>query len=111
MFTTPARVPLAYESLYKAFNEIIHTLEIEPTRGHRPPRVHDLRHTFAVHRLLRWYREGVDVQSRLLQLSVFMGHVNIQSTQVYLAFTDDLLQAANDRFHRHVRTHELRGRN
>ena len=61
-----------------------------------------LRHTFAVHRLLRWYREGADVQGRLQSLSVFLGHVNVYSTQVYLSATGDLLHAANDRFHRHV---------
>jgi site-specific recombinase XerD len=102
LFLTPSRVPLAYESLYKAFDEILRGLGITGVQGQRPPRVHDLRHTFAVHRLLRWYRDGVDVQSRLLLLSVFMGHVNVHSTQVYLTVTGDLLPEANDRFHRHV---------
>jgi integrase len=74
LFLTPARVPLAHESLYKAFDEILRCLGITGVAGRRAPRVHDLRHTFAVHRLLRWYRDGVDVQSRLLLLSVFMGH-------------------------------------
>lgn len=64
----------------------------------RRPRVHDLRHTFAVHRLLRWYREGVDVQKRLGLLSTFMGHVSIYSTQVYLTITGSLLGEANKRF-------------
>jgi integrase/recombinase XerD len=102
LFLSPSRVPLAYESLYKAFDEILHGLGIVGGAGQRAPRVHDLRHTFAVHRLLRWYRDGVDVQSRLLLLSVFMGHVNIQSTQVYLTVTGDLLREANERFHRYV---------
>ena len=64
------------------------------------PRLHDLRHTFAVHRLLRWYREGVDVQSKLPLLSTFLGHVEISSTQVYLTITADLLREANRRFQR-----------
>jgi site-specific recombinase XerD len=96
-----SRGPLSYCTLYKAFDEILHELKITNPAG-RAPRVHDLRHTFAVHRLLRWYREGVDVQGQLLSLSVFMGHVNVYSTQVYLSATADLLQAANDRFHRHA---------
>jgi site-specific recombinase XerD len=62
------------------------------------PRIHDLRHAFAVHRLLRWYREGVDVQKRLVLLSTFMGHVSIYSTQVYLTITGTLLGEANKRF-------------
>ena len=68
-------------------------------RGEGPkPRIHDLRHAFAVHRLLRWYREGVDVQKRLVLLSTFMGHVSIYSTQVYLTITGSLLGEANKRF-------------
>ncbi len=102
MFVTLSRAPLAYETLYKAFDEIIRGLGITRVAGQRAPRVHDLRHTFAVHRLLRWYRDGVDVQSRLLLLSVFLGHANVYSTQVYLTMTGDLLLEANKRFHRHV---------
>lgn len=65
------------------------------------PRVHDLRHTFAVSRLLGWYREGVDVNSLLPALATFMGHVNIVSTQLYLQPTKELLKQANQRFHHH----------
>jgi len=101
LFVAQTRVPLSYTGLYQAFDEILGELKITNPGG-RPPRVHDLRHTFAIHRLLRWYREGVDVQSRLQSLSVFMGHVNVYSTQVYLNATGDLLQAANDRFRRYA---------
>jgi integrase len=58
------------------------------------------RHTFAVHRLLRWYRQGADVQSRLSALATFMGHVDLKHTQVYLTATEELLQQANERFYR-----------
>ncbi len=64
-----------------------------------PPRIHDLRHSFAVHRLLRWYREGADVQSKLVLLSTFMGHTEINSTEVYLTITMELLKEANERFY------------
>jgi integrase len=101
LFVTQSRVPLSYSSLYQAFDEILRALKITNPAG-RAPRVHDLRHTFAVHRLLRWYREDADVQGRLQSLSVFLGHVNVYSTQVYLTATGDLLQAANDRFRRHA---------
>ena len=66
--------------------------------GTRGPRLHDLRHTFAVHRLLAWYRDGGDIQSRLPLLSTYMGHVGIASTQVYLDVTAELLQEAARRF-------------
>jgi site-specific recombinase XerD len=63
-----------------------------------PPRVHDLRHTFAVRTLLRWYRAGVDPTDRLLQLSTFLGHVQPESTAVYLTITAELLAEAGSRF-------------
>jgi len=71
------------------------------TPSGRTPRTHDLRFTFAVHALLRWYRSGVDVQSRLPFLSRYMGHVSIVSTQYYLRFLDAVVEAANDKYERH----------
>ncbi|MBU1951128.1 MAG: tyrosine-type recombinase/integrase [Candidatus Eisenbacteria bacterium] len=62
------------------------------------PRLHDLRHTFAVHRLISWYREGADVQRLLPQLSTYLGHIQIASTQRYLTMTSELLQEAGHRF-------------
>jgi integrase/recombinase XerD len=66
------------------------------------PRIHDLRHTFAVHRVTEWYREGADVQRLLPALSTYLGHVSLESTQRYLSMTPELLQQANDRFQRYV---------
>ena len=65
------------------------------------PRIHDLRHTFAVHRLLAWYRDGQDVNARLPWLSTYMGHVDVQSTHVYLQATAELIEQVNQRFHNH----------
>jgi integrase/recombinase XerD len=62
------------------------------------PRIHDLRHTFAVHRVTEWYRQGADVQKLLPALSTYLGHVSLESTQRYLSMTPELLQQANDRF-------------
>jgi integrase len=70
----------------------------------RVPRVHDLRHTHAVHALLRWYRNGVDVQAKLPSLATSMGHVSPVSTAHYLALLDPLAQAANARFADHAAT-------
>jgi integrase/recombinase XerD len=66
------------------------------------PRIHDLRHTFAVHRVIEWYRLGGDVQKLLPSLSTYLGHVSLESTQRYLTMTPDLLKRANDRFERYV---------
>lgn len=69
------------------------------------PRLHDLRHTFAVHRLLAWYRDGADVNARLPWLATYMGHVDIQSTQVYLHATPELIEHVDRRFHQHYLQH------
>ena len=71
------------------------------------PRLHDLRHTFAVHRLVAWYREGADVQRLLPQLSTYLGHVHILSTQRYLTMTPDLLHQASLRFEQYARPKEI----
>ena len=68
------------------------------TAAGQPPRVHDFRHTFAVHALLRWYRAGGDVQAKLPWLATYMGHVSIVSTQDYLRFLDELAGVASARF-------------
>jgi site-specific recombinase XerD len=70
-------------------------------RTHTGPRIHDLRHSFAVHRLLAWYRDGDDVNARLAWLATYMGHVDIHSTQVYLQPTAELIEQVNRRFHKH----------
>lgn len=80
--------------------KVIRTAGIRTGAG-RAPRVHDLRFTFAVHALLRWYRAGVDVQARLPALSTYMGHSSLQSTQHYLVFFDAIAQAASERFDEH----------
>ena len=71
------------------------------------PRLHDLRHSFAVHRLVAWYREGADVQRLLPQLSTYLGHVHISSTQRYLTMTPDLLHQASMRFEQYARPTEI----
>lgn len=68
----------------------------------RQPRLHDLRHTFAVHRLTEWYKGGADVQTLLPALSTYLGHVDLRSTQWYLTMTPELLDEANRRFHNYV---------
>jgi len=68
----------------------------------RQPCLHDLRHTFAVHRLTASYRAGSDVQRLLPHLSTYLGHISIASTQRYLSMTPELLKEANNRFERYA---------
>jgi site-specific recombinase XerD len=66
------------------------------------PRLHDLRHSFAVNRLIAWYREGADVQRLLPHLSTYLGHRRIASTQRYLTMIPELLEQASGRFERYA---------
>jgi len=68
----------------------------------RRVRIHDLRHTFAVHRLSQWYRDGEDVQAKLPILSQYLGHVDITYTQKYLKLVPELCKAAMDRFQQYA---------
>jgi site-specific recombinase XerD len=71
--------------------------------GRYQPRLHDLRHAFAVHRLVSWYRQGADAQRLLPQLATYLGHVHIAATQRYLTLTPELLHEASQRFERYAR--------
>jgi site-specific recombinase XerD len=82
----------------QTFHHLMPRLSLELPPGCSPPRLHDLRHSFAVGTLVRWYRNGVDPQAHLLALSTFLGHVDVNSTAVYLTMTAPLLHEANRRF-------------
>lgn len=70
--------------------------------GRKVPRLYDLRHSFAVHRLTAWYRQGADVQRLLPALSTYLGHSDLEGTKVYLTMTPGLLQQASLRFARYA---------
>ena len=84
----------------QAFRELCPELGLSVPPGVAPPRLHCLRHSFAVGTLLRWYRQGIVPGDRLLWLSTFMGHSRPSSTAVYLTITSELLEEANTRFRR-----------
>lgn len=71
------------------------------TASGRLPRCHDMRHSFALQALLRWYDAGTDVQAKLPALAAYMGHVSIVSTQHYLGFLEPVAEAACELFARH----------
>jgi integrase/recombinase XerD len=80
---------------------------LKPEKGRGGPRPYDLRHAFAVQRLTRWYRQGVDLHARLPWLSVYMGHVDIVGTEPYLNATPELMDLAAKRLHRRYRSTRL----
>ena len=73
------------------------SLKILTSKG-IPPRIHDIRHSFAVNALLCWYHNGENVLAKLPQLSTYMGHVSVVSTQCYLPFAGSLQSVASARF-------------
>jgi site-specific recombinase XerD len=94
-------------TISQTFHKLLPQLELRLPPGVASPRVHDLRHSFAVGTLLRWYREGVDPNRRLIHLATFLGHVDPNSTAVYLTITDELLREAAQRFHAFAQPGEL----
>ena len=96
-----ARVPLYL--LQRGFRRLRTQAGVRREDGARyQPRLHDLRHAAAVHRLTAWYREGKNVQRLLPLLSTYLGHVDIVSTQLYLTVTPEVLHEANKRFAKYV---------
>jgi len=78
--------------------DVIRRAGLKPLRGKTGPRVHDLRHSMVVNRILEWYRTGINPQDRLPFLATYLGHRDINSTLVYITVTQDLLHYANERF-------------
>jgi integrase len=81
---------------------------LKSEKGRSGPRPYDVRHTFAVHRLRRWYRRGVDLSGRLPWLSTYMGHANILGTETYLTTTPELLALVSRRFETRFRKGQSR---
>jgi integrase/recombinase XerD len=80
------------------FADLLRRAGLKPLRGKTGPRIHDLRHSFVVNRMLQWYRAGINPQDKLPFLATYLGHRDIHSTLVYITVTQELLQQANERF-------------
>jgi site-specific recombinase XerD len=98
LFTFAPPRSIGRNTIAQTFHQLIAKLELRIPAGVSPPRLHDLRRSFAVRTLLRWYREGVDPNTRLMHLATFLGHVDPTSTAVYLPITEELLHEADQRF-------------
>lgn len=88
---------VAHHSVYPSFRQVLVATGLERAAHGRAPHVHDLRHAFAVRTLVRWYRDGADVQARLPLLSTYMGHIQPASTFWYLTASSELLTLAAQR--------------
>jgi integrase len=91
-------VPLHYDTVHGTFVQIRDRLGWKRSVDGRAPRIHDLRHSFACHRLLEWYREDVDVEHAILALSTYLGHTAVACTYWYLTGVPELLAIGAARF-------------
>jgi integrase/recombinase XerD len=92
-FTSRTRHRLCYAAVSESFRNVIDDSGIGADAPRRP-RLHDLRHTFAVRTLLGWYRSGEDVQAKVPALSSYLGHREPGSTYWYLSAVPELLACA-----------------
>jgi len=81
-------------NLPHTFVKLLSAADITAGEGHRRPRLHDLRHTFATTTVLQWYRDGADVQAKLPLLTTYLGHADPKSTYWYLSGSPELLSLA-----------------
>jgi site-specific recombinase XerD len=105
LFTSYYGKSMRRGSIGRVLTQLAKRIGLKANPGQRGPSLHSFRHAFAVHRLLRWYRQGEDVQSKLPFLSAFLGHVDIGSTQVYLDMIPELLEQVHLRFEAHCGSH------
>ncbi len=90
--------PLSDRQAHRVFNMLRDRLGWINRGGHAAPRLHDLRHTFAVRRLMRWHTDGTDIDQMMLALSTYMGHAEIFYTYWYLTAVPELMALAGSKF-------------
>ena len=88
---------IVQNTLQQTFVQLSRQVGLRGPSDSRGPRLHDLRHRFAVRTLLRWYRDGIDVESHLPHLATYLGHAHMSDTYWYLTATPELLQLAAKR--------------
>jgi len=101
-FLTDRGTALTYQRVTTTFRTLRRQLGWQASPGGVIPRLHDLRHTFAVRTLLRWYAAGADVDEKIAALATYLGHVNVTSTYWYLTAVPELMAVTARRFERYV---------
>jgi integrase len=89
-FPAPDGGPYSRDTVYWVFRRLLWECGIPHGGRGRGPRIHDIRHSFACHRLARWYREGADLNAKLPILAAYLGHQDLSGTQRYLHLTAEL---------------------
>jgi integrase len=99
-FISTAGTRLIYKNVQFIFGNLVRRIGLARRSNRCRPRLHDIRHTFAVRTLTCWYAADVDVQPRLPLLSTYLGHVDPTSTYWYLTATPELVNLARQRLER-----------
>jgi integrase/recombinase XerD len=89
----------AYITANHLLRRVLRFAGLKTGTGRAGPRIHDVRHSFVVHRMTQWYQKGIDPQAKLPYLWTYLGHRSLHSSLVYMTITQELLHHANDRFH------------
>jgi len=95
-FLSEKGTPLNYRGVLYVFLKLRRKLGWQ--EADKKPRIHDFRHTFAVRRLLKWYKEGANLDQKILALSTYLGHVQVTDTYWYLSAVPELLAIVSDKF-------------
>lgn len=104
-FVNGRRKRLCYSTVVATFIHLARASNIRSESG-QGPRLHDLRHTFAVRRVLSWYDANDDIQAQLPALSTYMGHAHFEDTTYYLTAGAELMARASGRFENYWRDEE-----
>ena len=94
---------IVQNTLQQTFVQLSRQVGLRGPADSRGPRLHDLRHRFAVSAVLRWYRDGVDAERQLPRLATYLGHARVSDTYWYLTATPELLQMVTRRLERTAR--------
>ncbi len=90
--------PLGDRQVHRVFTELRQQLGWRNRGTHHAPRIHDLRHTFVVRRIVQWQAQGVDIDQAMLSLSTYVGHAMVTNTYWYLSAVPELMALAAGRF-------------
>ncbi len=90
-------LPSTVAGVRYTFVKLSRKIGLRAPHDNHGPRLHDLRHTFAVKTLLKWYQTGVDVECHMPELATYLGHTHVNDTYWYISAVPELLRLATMR--------------
>jgi len=90
------------DTVQHRFRRLCDQLHWRSRGGHPAPRIHDLRHSFITHCILRWYQQGINLDKEILALSTYVGHAEVTYTYWYVTGVPELMAIATRRFEKYT---------